>query len=92
MYEATFIDRQQVLRVLYEHVWDKQKVHVNKRMQRVQHSSTGVTVQCTDGTAYEGDVLLGADGVYSAVRQEMWRLADEAEPGVISDKERNGMS
>lgn len=33
----------------------------------------GVMVTCMDGSQFVGDVVAGADGVHSRVRQEMWR-------------------
>lgn len=32
----------------------------------------GVRVTCMDGTVTEGDVLIGADGIWSACRAQMW--------------------
>ncbi|KAF9977688.1 hypothetical protein BGZ73_005198 [Actinomortierella ambigua] len=33
----------------------------------------GVMVRCADGTSYDGDILIGADGAYSAVRQNLYK-------------------
>jgi 2-polyprenyl-6-methoxyphenol hydroxylase-like FAD-dependent oxidoreductase len=52
----------------------------------------GITVHCTDGTSYEGDILAGADSVFSPTRQEMWRIADREEPGTISERDKTSMS
>ena len=43
---------------------------------KVDHSSTGVTVHCTDGSHFAGDIVAGADGIHSTTRYEMWRHAD----------------
>jgi 2-polyprenyl-6-methoxyphenol hydroxylase-like FAD-dependent oxidoreductase len=56
----------------------------------VENSAEGVTAHCTDGTSYEGDIIAGSDGVNSMTRQEMWRAADAAEPGKITEKEKKG--
>ncbi|KAG9321143.1 hypothetical protein KVV02_002421 [Mortierella alpina] len=36
-----------------------------------------VTVRCSDGTTYEGDVLIGADGAFSNVRHALFWALDE---------------
>ncbi|KAF9994714.1 hypothetical protein BGZ79_000497 [Entomortierella chlamydospora] len=45
------------------------KIHFNKRVLSVGQSDKGVLLRCADGSIYEGDILIGADGAYSAVRQ-----------------------
>lgn len=36
-----------------------------------------VKVTCADGSVFEGDLVIGADGVRSTVRKEMWRMMEE---------------
>ena len=91
-YEAIFLDRQLVLQVMYKHLQAKSKVLTDKRLVDVDHSSQGVTVHCQDGSSYTGDILVGADGTYSAVRQQMWKVADIAQPGFISTGERQRLT
>lgn len=86
-YPITFLDRQMVLRVLYDNIRDKQKVLTGKHVQHVQMKKDGVVVQTADGSSYEGDILVGADGIHSAVRGEMWRIANEMSPGWIPANE-----
>jgi 2-polyprenyl-6-methoxyphenol hydroxylase-like FAD-dependent oxidoreductase len=91
-YPPTFLDRQVVLEVLYSHIKDKNKVLVGKRVDRIDHKEDGVTVHCTDGTSFHGDVIAGADGVQSQVRREMWAAADEQEPGAIPKEDKESMT
>lgn len=60
---------------MYENLNDKTKVKLQKRILKVDHSESGVTVTCKDGSTVHGAVLIGCDGVHSIVRNEMWRLA-----------------
>lgn len=39
---------------------------------KVLDNSQGVVVTCEDGTEHEGDVYVGADGIWSATRSQMW--------------------
>jgi 2-polyprenyl-6-methoxyphenol hydroxylase-like FAD-dependent oxidoreductase len=77
---------------LYSHIEDKSKVLVGKRIDRVDHQEHGVTVYCTDGTSFEGDIIAGADGVYSKARHEMWDAADKQEPGAIPKEDKECMT
>ena len=70
-----FLDRQTVLQTLYDKIQDKSKVLTGKRVQTIDNSDpTIVNVITTDGSRYSGDIVVGADGVHSVVRQEMARL------------------
>ena len=89
-YPVCFLDRQKVLRSLADHVHNQQRVLLNKKVTEIDHSSDRVTVHCADGTSYCGDVVVGADGIWSKVRQEMWRAREAANPGAISLEEKNG--
>ncbi|PGH10930.1 hypothetical protein AJ79_05176 [Helicocarpus griseus UAMH5409] len=74
----TFLDRQLALGVLYDHLTDKSKVLTKKGLKKVEIEDNGVRVTTEDGELFTGDILVGADGVHSKVRQEMLRLS---EPG-----------
>ncbi|KAK5207798.1 hypothetical protein LTR72_007405 [Exophiala xenobiotica] len=88
-YPITFLDRQMVLQVLYDNIRDKTKVLTRKRVQNVELLEDGVVVNTTDGSSYKGDILVGADGIHSSVREEMWRIANEISPGWIPSDERS---
>ncbi|KID64203.1 FAD-dependent monooxygenase andE [Metarhizium brunneum] len=90
-YCMCFLDRQSILAVLAKRIIDK-RVLLNKKITVVDHYKHGVRVTCQDGTCYEGDVLVGADGNYSITRREMWRAADQESPGTIPESEKHKMS
>ncbi|KAK5132877.1 hypothetical protein LTR08_008397 [Meristemomyces frigidus] len=91
-YCMCFLDREAVLQVLADHIRDKDRILLTKRVRSIQHRADGVVVACEDGTSYHGDVVVGSDGVYSRVRQEMWRTANETSPGEISQREQESMT
>jgi 2-polyprenyl-6-methoxyphenol hydroxylase-like FAD-dependent oxidoreductase len=90
-YAATFLDRQIVLRILFEHIQAKERVLLHKRVDHVEYFESGVCVVTTDGSIFKGDIVVGGDGVYSKVRQEMWRVADRVEPGYIPATDKKAM-
>jgi hypothetical protein len=49
----------------------------------------GAQAYTQDGSMYEGDIVVGADGIHSAVRDEMWRLGKEQSPGYFSEDENS---
>ncbi|KAF2163066.1 hypothetical protein M409DRAFT_68702 [Zasmidium cellare ATCC 36951] len=91
-YGLCFLDRQIVLRALYNAIEEKERCLLNKRVREIEHLELGVKVHCEDGTTYAGDVVLGCDGVNSKVRDEMWRIASQVDPTYFSQKERERMT
>ncbi|KAJ5613840.1 monooxygenase [Penicillium herquei] len=92
-YPTTFLDRQTLLEILYTHLGGNQeKVLTGKRVIQVDHHDTGVVAHCKDGTSYEGDLIVGADGVHSTVRKLMWNYMDSAGLRQQVEKERTTMT
>lgn len=82
-YPQIFIDRQTVLEVLFDSLKHKERVFTNKRVECVEHGENNVTVRTKDGSKYTGDIIIGADGIHSNVRKEMWRIAHSAKSDVF---------
>jgi 2-polyprenyl-6-methoxyphenol hydroxylase-like FAD-dependent oxidoreductase len=78
------------LEVFYDGIKNKSKILLNKNVTLVKQSDSGVTVECDDGTSYQGDILAGADGVRSKIREEMWRLAEPRFPKLV-EHDKQGM-
>jgi len=47
-------------------------VYTGKRCQKVEQTDDTVTLTCEDGTRATGHLLLGADGIHSAVRKQLF--------------------
>ncbi|KAG0038413.1 hypothetical protein BGZ82_000295 [Podila clonocystis] len=49
------------------------KIHYSKKVLSIQHKDDEVITTCSDKTSYSADILVGADGAYSAVRQCLYK-------------------
>ncbi|KAF8942271.1 hypothetical protein BGZ47_006654, partial [Haplosporangium gracile] len=62
-----------------------ERVHMNKKVLTTTQGGNGVLVRFSDGTEAEGDILVGADGAYSAVRQNLYEKLKKANKLPTSD-------
>ncbi|PLB44192.1 FAD/NAD(P)-binding domain-containing protein [Aspergillus steynii IBT 23096] len=90
-YPTVFLDRQIFLRIIYRNLQeDQSRVFPGKKAIQVEHTDSGILVQCADGSQFSGDLVVGADGIRSAVRQEMWCHMSPQLSSVV-DRERKKM-
>ncbi|KAF9185542.1 hypothetical protein BGZ51_002615 [Haplosporangium sp. Z 767] len=71
-YPAMILDRPAFYDVLLKNV-PKTKIHYGKRVESIEQDEKSATVHCADGSSYTSDIIIGADGAYSAVRQDMYK-------------------
>ncbi|KAG4432820.1 hypothetical protein IFR05_011685 [Cadophora sp. M221] len=90
-YPASFVQRRDLLRVLSDGITDKSKIHLSKRVTKIDHTDTEVLVHCKDGSIYSGEIVVGADGVHSIVKSLMQDHINRSTPGK-ADKDRKGLS
>ncbi|KAG0342055.1 hypothetical protein BG000_007093 [Podila horticola] len=50
----------------------KHRIHLGKKILSTDQDSKCIKIRCSDGVEYKGDILVGADGAYSAVRQNVY--------------------
>jgi 2-polyprenyl-6-methoxyphenol hydroxylase-like FAD-dependent oxidoreductase len=79
--------RSDLIRSLYSNLKDKSKVYPNKRVTRVEPTEAGVKVLTEDGSVWTGSIVVGADGVRSMVRREMWRIAREQKSDLLGEED-----
>ncbi|KAH7028242.1 FAD binding domain-containing protein [Macrophomina phaseolina] len=91
-YPIAFMERRRLLEILYSALPDKSKVEVDKTVSGIEKHPKKygvVEVRTHDGDVYEGNLVVGADGVHSKARAEMWRLTSALQPNKISEEKNN---
>ncbi|KAL4866262.1 hypothetical protein BDV12DRAFT_210620 [Aspergillus spectabilis] len=91
-YGILFTERHKILETLYWQYPDKSNILLNNVVVKIQHLVDGVSVVTADGTSYQGSIVVGADGVHSRVRLEMWKLAESLSPGLVTLKKKKHMT
>lgn len=62
--------RRDLMQVLYSNLPSKEaRVVPNKKIIAIDQDVSSVTVTCADGSTYTGDIVIGCDGVHSAVQR-----------------------
>lgn len=65
----------------------KDRVKLNKKVSQIKLVPDGVEVFTKDGANFKGSIVVGADGIHSTVRAEMFRLAGELQPDYLDQEE-----
>lgn len=71
-YDGYIISRPALYDLLSRQV-PAEKIHLGKRLLSMKQNEHGVQVQFADRSVVEGDILVGADGAYSGVRQSLYQ-------------------
>ncbi|KAF9293695.1 hypothetical protein BGZ88_005024 [Linnemannia elongata] len=76
-YDHTVFPRPEFYNLLLTKV-PREKIHFSKKVMSMEQNKEGVMIRCSDGTTYHGDILVGADGAYSGVRQALYKRMEKA--------------
>ncbi|KAF9985076.1 hypothetical protein BGZ75_003370 [Mortierella antarctica] len=64
-----------------------EKIVLSKRVLSLEQNELGVMLRMADGSTYHGDIVVGADGAYSGVRQGLYKHVDKKGLLPATDKE-----
>lgn len=74
------MERQKLLEMLYSTLPDKTKLRAKTTVSRIEQSpGQGVRVYTVGGDVYQADLVVGADGVHSSTRSELWKAMKSSE-------------
>ena len=92
---ATFT-RSSLLKILYKNISEegKRKIRTNTRVKSIEQlqGNERIRLHVENEEPIDADVVIGADGIHSIVRSEMWRLAREVDPKAFEGDQAEGES
>ncbi|KAF9090102.1 hypothetical protein BGX29_011677 [Mortierella sp. GBA35] len=71
-YRFIMFPRPDLYTLLYNKI-PNDRISMGKKVHSIRRQSSGIQIVCSDNSCYEGDIIVGADGAYSAVRHNMFR-------------------
>ncbi|KAI9231213.1 MAG: hypothetical protein BYD32DRAFT_442020 [Podila humilis] len=71
-YHSSIISRPQLYELLFSSI-PRERILLGKRILSFTQNQSNVIIECSDNSSYYGDILVGADGAYSAVRQQLYK-------------------
>ncbi|KAF9090100.1 hypothetical protein BGX29_011675 [Mortierella sp. GBA35] len=75
-YNILVFSRPELYDILLKQI-PKDRISFNKRILSMRKSVNGTRIHCSDNSIYEGDIIVGADGAYSAVRHNMHKMMED---------------
>ncbi|KAF9990186.1 hypothetical protein BGZ75_003312 [Mortierella antarctica] len=79
-YNTLIMSRPDLHAFLLSHV-PAERILMGKKVVSLEQDADRVTIQCGDNSIYHGDIVIGSDGAYSAVRQSLYKQL--AKDGVL---------
>ncbi|KAF9170804.1 hypothetical protein BGX20_008474 [Mortierella sp. AD010] len=87
-YDFYFISRPKLYELLLRKV-PAHRITLGSKVLRTEEKDGKVIVYCSGDTKHEGDILVGADGAYSTVRQSLYKRLDEK--GALPEEDLKGL-
>ncbi|KAF9965212.1 hypothetical protein BGZ70_005231 [Mortierella alpina] len=75
-YLPHIVSRPDLYNILLKLVPSK-KILMSKKVLALLQNKEGALVRCSDNSTFHGDIVVGADGAYSAVRQSLYKHLDK---------------
>lgn len=88
-YDPVFFARPELYDMLYKMI-PSNKIHMKKKLTSFDQDKEGVKVYFEDGSIAEGDILVGADGAHSTVRQHLYKTLEQE--GLLPESDTKEMN
>lgn len=88
-YDRILFARPELYDMLFKQI-PSEKMHMSKKILSFQQNHEGVMLRFSDNTTVHGDILVGADGAHSAVRQHLYKTMDKQ--GLLPKADTKAMS
>ncbi|KAF9100052.1 hypothetical protein BGX27_000496 [Mortierella sp. AM989] len=88
-YDLFLVPRPELYELLLRKI-PAHKIKLGSNVLHIEEKESKVIVHCSDDAKYEADILVGADGAYSAVRQSLYKLMDEK--GILPKEDLKGLN
>ncbi|KAF9900786.1 hypothetical protein EC991_006889 [Linnemannia zychae] len=88
-YERILFARPELYDMLFKKI-PSHKIHMSKKVLSFQQNQEGVMLRFSDNTTVHGDILVGADGAHSSVRQHLYKTLDKE--GLLPKSDTKPMS
>ncbi|KAG0293461.1 hypothetical protein BGZ96_002803 [Linnemannia gamsii] len=88
-YERILFARPELYDMLFKQI-PSHKIHMSKKVLSFQQNHEGVMLRFSDNTIIHGDILVGADGAHSAIRQHLYMTLDKQ--GLLPKADTKAMS
>ncbi|KAH7058039.1 hypothetical protein BKA57DRAFT_519232 [Linnemannia elongata] len=75
-YDPLYFARPELYDMLFKKI-PSEKIHMSKKILSFQQNHEGVMLRFSDNTTIHGDILVGADGAHSSVRQHLFKTMDK---------------
>ncbi|KAF9916735.1 hypothetical protein FBU30_001176 [Linnemannia zychae] len=75
-YDRILLARPELYDMLLKQI-PPEKIQLSKKVLSFQQNHEGVMIRFSDNTTIHGDILIGADGAHSAVRQHLYKTLDK---------------
>ncbi|KAG0364518.1 hypothetical protein BGZ54_007429, partial [Gamsiella multidivaricata] len=76
--------------ILFRHV-PPHKIYFSKKVLSLNQTSESAQVRCSDNSVFYADIVIGADGAYSGIRQSLYRSIQNA-PRNVAQLGRGGLA